>query len=144
FPETESGAMQREVAPYEGESITGFLRGHSGPQNQHGDSGSAARFFYAVRQDEPSAARTYEDNGATNFTMEPEALRLDDGSPARFFYYAKAGREERNIGCKNLVPQLAHNSTLRGAENKTLRGNVHPTVKPIDLMAYLCRLVTPP
>ncbi len=25
-----------------------------------------------------------------------------------------------------------------------VRANVHPTVKPTDLMAYLCRLVTPP
>jgi DNA modification methylase len=42
---TASGAMRREVPAYEGESTTGFLRGRSGPSNQHGDSGGASRFF---------------------------------------------------------------------------------------------------
>ena len=43
----------------------------------------------------------------------------DSGSAARFFYCAKASKADREDG------------------------NVHPTVKPTDLMAYLCRLVTP-
>jgi hypothetical protein len=42
---TKSGAMKREVPMYEGGSMTGFLRGRSGPSNQHGDFGTAARFF---------------------------------------------------------------------------------------------------
>lgn len=42
---TTSGAMKNEVPAYEGESNTGFLRGRSGPSNQHGDSGGASRFF---------------------------------------------------------------------------------------------------
>jgi hypothetical protein len=41
------------------------------------------------------------------------------GSAARFFYCAKTSAKERN-------------------------GSKHPTVKPIALMRYLCRLVTPP
>jgi site-specific DNA-methyltransferase (adenine-specific) len=44
----------------------------------------------------------------------------DSGSAARFFYCAKASKADR------------------GGDNK------HPTVKPTDLMRYLCRLVTPP
>ena len=46
--------------------------------------------------------------------------RGDSGSAARFFYCAKASKKDRE------------------------EGNSHPTVKPTDLMAYLCRLVTPP
>jgi site-specific DNA-methyltransferase (adenine-specific) len=42
------------------------------------------------------------------------------GSAARFFYCAKASKRDRD------------------------EGNHHPTVKPTDLMRYLCRLVTPP
>jgi site-specific DNA-methyltransferase (adenine-specific) len=49
----------------------------------------------------------------------------DDGSAARFFYCAKAGKSERNAG----LPKDA---------------NIHPTVKPLELMKYLCRLITPP
>jgi DNA modification methylase len=52
FPYTKSGAMKRSVDEYAGESNTGFLRGKSGPENQHGDEGSAARFFYEVKQNE--------------------------------------------------------------------------------------------
>lgn len=48
----------------------------------------------------------------------------DSGSAARFFYCAKASKKERTCGGK--------------VENK------HPTVKPLALMRYLCRLVTPP
>jgi site-specific DNA-methyltransferase (adenine-specific) len=44
----------------------------------------------------------------------------DSGSAARFFYCAKASKRDRD------------------------EGNNHPTVKPTDLMRYLCRLVTPP
>jgi hypothetical protein len=44
----------------------------------------------------------------------------DSGSAARFFYCAKASKADRD------------------------EGNGHPTVKPTDLMRYLCRLVTPP
>jgi len=44
----------------------------------------------------------------------------DTGSAARFFYTAKASKGDRDDG------------------------NTHPTVKPTDLMRYLCRLVTPP
>jgi site-specific DNA-methyltransferase (adenine-specific) len=42
---TRSGAMRREVEAYEGVSNTPFLRGRSGPSNQHGDAGGASRFF---------------------------------------------------------------------------------------------------
>jgi site-specific DNA-methyltransferase (adenine-specific) len=46
----------------------------------------------------------------------------DDGSAARFFYCPKTSKSERHNG---------------------LEKNTHPTVKPIELMKYLCRLVTP-
>ena len=54
-----------------------------------------------------------------NAELEADAVYRDSGSAARFFYTAKATRAER-------------------------QGVTHPTVKPLDLMAYLCRLVTPP
>jgi DNA modification methylase len=49
------------------------------------------------------------------------------GSAARFFYSAKASNTDRNEGCEHLPNQ-----------------NFHPTVKPTELMRWLCRLVTPP
>jgi len=47
-----SGAMRRYVGAYEGDSVTGFLRGNSGPHNQRDDVGTAARFFKQVQSEE--------------------------------------------------------------------------------------------
>lgn len=51
----------------------------------------------------------------------------DRGGASRFFYVAKASTSERNAGCEHLGEL----------------GNSHPTVKPIALIQYLQRLVTP-
>lgn len=68
----------------------------------------------------------------------------DSGSTARFYYCAKTSRRDRHEGVGDPGPQLKHGSTLREVENTHTKGNNHPTVKPTDLMRYLCRLVTPP
>jgi DNA modification methylase len=68
---------------------------------------------------------------------------------SRFFYVAKASRAEREAGMDGMEVQIKSNGnkwtdqdyrTGRIAE----RTNHHPTVKPIALMRYLIRLVTPP
>ena len=76
------------------------------------------------------------------------------GSAARFFYCAKASKKDRNEGCDEFEEKevlLGHNQaacpklTKDGKPNKTITNkNTHPTVKPTALMAYLCRLITPP
>jgi site-specific DNA-methyltransferase (adenine-specific) len=111
------------------------------------------------RDGEPSANRRYATEGATNFAALPGARRLDAGSAARFFYCAKASKEEREIGCAGLAAQpLAYGNQAQaevkrgnldhkgdsGMNTVKMRGNNHPTVKPIALMRYLCRLMTPP
>ena len=55
-------------------------------------------------------------------TGEPGSFGGDTGGASRFFYTAKASSGERHYAGKNS----------------------HPTVKPVDLMRWLCRLVTPP
>ena len=78
----------------------------------------------------------------------------DSGSAARFFYCAKASKRDRDEGCEGMEAKLkltqmrGSNGTgdknFVGGFNDTVRHNHHPTVKPTDLMRYLCRLVTPP
>lgn len=68
----------------------------------------------------------------------------DSGSAARFFYCAKASRTDRHSGMEDPGSQFQHGATLRKVENTHTTGNNHPTVKPTQLMRYLCRLVTPP
>ena len=59
-------------------------------------------------------------SGRLEITGDIETGYADTGSAARFFYQAKSSKKDRG------------------------EGNTHPTVKPTDLMRYLCRLVTPP
>ena len=78
---------------------------------------------------------------------EPAALL---GDAARFFYCAKASKKDRNEGCEHLeAKQHSHDGRETPIKNtyqrnNSLAQNNHPTVKPTDLMRYLCRLVTPP
>jgi site-specific DNA-methyltransferase (adenine-specific) len=97
---------------------------------------------------ESSQETRYTDAGGSNFAMKPGARRLDTGSAARFFYCAKASRADRNEGIGGSdTPAVSTKATMRERETadwQERNGNPHPTVKPTDLMAYLCRLVTPP
>jgi len=81
--------------------------------------------------------------GKMSFAADHVA-RLDSGSAARFFYTAKASREERHRNVDGYAPQTSHGATLRNIENAGMKGNNHPTVKPLELMAYLCKLLCPP
>jgi site-specific DNA-methyltransferase (adenine-specific) len=70
----------------------------------------------------------------------------DSGGASRFFYVAKASSAERNNGLDGLPQGSAFdgkNGQLGGnlGSKSGLRANIHPTVKPVDLMAYLIRLV---
>ena len=72
----------------------------------------------------------------------------DSGSASRFFYTAKASQTERNWGLDGFESDVTtdgRNKPIDNAFNRgeTQRKNIHPTVKPIDLMRYLVRLVTP-
>lgn len=76
----------------------------------------------------------------------------DIGGASRFFYVAKPSRAERDMGCEHLPPRKRDESRQDGdpggdnPRNRGLqpRGNHHPTVKPVELMRWLVRLVTPP
>lgn len=76
-----------------------------------------------------------------------ESTHGDFGSAARFFYTAKASQRDRNEGCGGRP--LVEAGSLTGRADGPLHPipcnrNTHPTVKPTDLMQYLCRLVTQP
>ena len=81
----------------------------------------------------------------------------DDGSASRFFYCAKASKQDRNEGLEKTARKEGFEykrkadrkiADGKGGENprnrtNTKKQNHHPTVKPTDLMRYLVRLVTP-
>ena len=121
---TEGGTTRSGQAPY---AESGWRTGHEvvalnagrWPANViHDGSDEVLAGF----PDRPGA--TSNSTGkSTWFAGQPTETALgygDTGSAARFFYCAKASKPDRD------------------------EGNNHPTVKPTDLMRYLCRLVTPP
>ncbi|MBR1172786.1 site-specific DNA-methyltransferase [Bradyrhizobium sp. KB893862 SZCCT0404] len=96
------------------------------PANLIHDGSDEVLASFPTAPDQQGRARTDGANQGNNtfgalkhVTKRPEP-RGDVGSAARFFYCAKASKKDRG------------------------EDNIHPTVKPTDLMRYLCRLVTPP
>jgi site-specific DNA-methyltransferase (adenine-specific) len=80
----------------------------------------------------------------------------DSGGASRFFYCAKTSKREREAGLEHLRKRDASellgrqegsaglDSPRAGAGRGGGRANTHPTVKPIALMQWLVRLITPP
>ena len=93
-------------------------------------------------------------------TQHRMAVNIEDAG--RFFYTPKANSDERNMGlydfeeesigklqggrkegsAGSVMPSDGRINPYAGAGAK--KRNIHPTVKPLDLMRYLCRLITPP
>jgi len=78
---------------------------------------------------------------------------LDSGGASRFFYIAKASSTEREIGLQGMekvkldIGDEAPSGgswERRDGRTSSLRANHHPTVKPLQLMQYMIRLITPP
>lgn len=107
------------------------------------DAGASA----PVRGTEPSRPTN---NAYGEYTRKGGPFHGDSGSAARFFYCAKASRADRNAGCEALdaKPLLWSSGaqspgTFQSEGTRRASENNHPTVKPTELMRWLCRLVTP-
>ena len=116
FPETKSGSKPGQ----KGKSILGSENGETRQEieNAYGDSGNASRFFKSI------------------------------------IYQAKASKSERNKGCEELEDVIEHGHYAQDEWSRQNMGNTpdakreptknnHPTVKPIALMEYLIKMVTP-
>ncbi len=75
----------------------------------------------------------------------------DKGGASRFFYVAKVSKKERNMGLDEFEDKTTKifgegvnkiSGKISGNQEEPKK-NFHPTVKPINLMTYLIRLVTP-
>jgi DNA modification methylase len=90
-------------------------------------------------------ARYWPGNLTLSHSPDCPAALLDGEStgPSRLFYCAKATPAEREAGCDELPLRRVQLYTGARRPPRIVR-NGHPTVKPIALMAWLVRLVTPP
>jgi site-specific DNA-methyltransferase (adenine-specific) len=112
-----------------------FGGGKHSAQNSHASTGGASRFFTQ-----------------TTYTEADWPV---------FLYYAKASKRERNQGLDELEErqttgggglsaEVREDGSLETASAggkygsiKAKQSNIHPTVKPVELMRHLIRLVTP-
>lgn len=129
------------------EDSTGRMHGGGVGGNSpcEASEGGASRFFFIARHDNkspacgseptlsgakaerrttPTTRHTSKSTGTGSTPDDASVIGLES-SPTRFLYCAKTSSSERNAGMDDSK-------------------NVHPTVKPLKLMRYLCRLVTPP
>ncbi len=75
----------------------------------------------------------------------------DEGSASRYFYCAKASKKDRDAGLDMFEEKQTTDGCIRAnsetarmfGANSISKKNIHPTVKPIDLMQYLVRMFTP-
>jgi site-specific DNA-methyltransferase (adenine-specific) len=119
FPNVKTGSITKDIDGRSSNSL-GTFKVFTGRHN--GDNGSASRFFKQCE-----------------FTEE-------DFEYSPFFYCAKASKSERNKGCEELEEKVGirTNAPRENEDIKTpTRTNNHPTVKPIALMEYLIKMVTP-
>jgi len=88
-----------------------------------------------------------------NVIFDEEAGKiLDEQSDkaSRFFYCPKTNNKDRNEGLEDFEEKIIKGrdegqdkTSIAFKARPSQRKNIHPTVKPTDLMAYLIRLVTP-
>ncbi|WP_100485757.1 DNA-methyltransferase [Mycobacteroides abscessus] len=110
-----------------GQQIFGHGDGMTRPDQGYGGEGGASRFFpvFNGRDGEASAEQRYTDNGGTSFSLKPGARRDVATSPSEYF------------------PTFRYEAKAPTSERPNVDGVQHPTVKPLDLMRWLVRLVTP-
>ncbi len=123
-----SKAIDKELGKYDEREVVGKKSTKIHLENL-GDAGYGEE--WEVTEPYTDEAKKWEGWGtALKPAYEPIALARKKGDRvnpdlskgSRFFYCPKAKRSERNIGCED---------------------NEHPTVKPIELISYLVRLITP-
>lgn len=92
-------------------------------------------------------------NGANTRGPASDSGYSDEGGVSRYFYTAKASREEKELGLDDIEPQKLMSARVEhgGKGDKTWDGkpaptarNNHPTVKPLALTRYMAKLLLPP
>lgn len=127
---------------------------------RNGNSGANGRYgrdFRTFTRENPPGrwpANLIHDGSEEVVALFPETT---GSSAARFFYCAKASKKDRDEGLEAFEAKMSGFSNGAqihgegydkgqdiGLNRVIARRNSHPTVKPTDLMRYLCRLITPP
>jgi DNA modification methylase len=154
--ESHSGRWPANIILEEGEATdlldaqSGILTSGTGAKKKATAAGHQGTVYGAENRPEGTPNIEYGDTGgASRFFLN---VPVEDEDTTRFFYCAKPGKKEKNAGCEGIEAKV------KDAEYRQPTGdplvdrihgcgvkatNHHPTVKPIALMRWLVRLITP-
>ena len=132
------------------------------PANVMHDGSDVVQDIFPQTSKSVSTKRTRKTIGSFGMPNDATPEYDDEGTAARYFYCPKTSAEERNRGLESFTAKPMAWGNQAKAELKrgnldfkgnqgdgskhnkvAMRLNTHPTVKPQELMKYLCRLVTP-
>ena len=116
FPDSKGCQPHKITSNIEKHEGWGTITQKSGEMVGYEGEGSAARFFYC-----PKVSKNERNNGLGGF--ETKKMGMSGGAQSKGEGYDKG----QGIGLNRVIE----------------RKNNHPTIKPVELMKYLCRLVTP-
>lgn len=123
MPYTASVASEANWEKSNCDSVVSFTTTERKSGVHFGDEGSAARYFYCAK-----ASKKDRDEGLKSF---------EEISPME-----QTGRKEHSLGLEYIDEKgQLHQNPYAGT--KSYKKNIHPTVKPMELMQYLVRLVSP-
>jgi len=122
-----TGSTRKKENEYDGTSYKGKNELGKSSNPYAGENGGASRFFYVAKVSKKERNLGLDDFEEKETTGQINCMKCENCNK---YYQAGDGREL----CKCDEPKLKPPVTK----------NFHPTLKPINLMTYLCRLVTPP
>lgn len=157
-----SGTVAQNVLQYGtgGINIDGCRVGDENTLRPNSNAGS----IFVVKDNERKSTGSSSGRWPANILLDEVSAEmmdqqsgeiLDSGGASRFFYIAKASSTEREIGLQGMdkIPTAAMAGNLIDGQRLSgsgepihtpIRANHHPTVKPLQLMQYMIRLITPP
>lgn len=136
-------------------SITGEDSNGRFPANLIHDGSDEVRVCFPDTGKGSDKPRNINTLGSFGMPNDASPEYSDSSSASRFFksiiYQAKASKSERNYGCEELDAQRHADRIIDngvGRDNPRKRTNIpkknfHPTVKPVALMEYLIKMITP-
>jgi DNA modification methylase len=163
-PKRGSGVFKEQTCGWNGEQYNGdYVANEKGrfPANVIMDSEAGK----ILDQQAPKTGnlfkgkRTKNSTTGTGFSLTKEKHEGEDNGvfdglsgASKFFYCPKVSRKERHMGYNlSVIPtnpegiwDIDGTGVQYNAQKNKANGNNHPTVKPIELMKYLIKLITPP
>ena len=129
------------------------------PANVMHDGSESVQKIFPKTSKSVSTKRNRKTLGSFGMPNDNTPEYSDEGTAARYFYCPKASKKDRDEGLDGFVEKMmgmsggaqshgeGYSPSKTGEDiglNRVIaRKNTHPTVKPTELMKYLCTLVTP-